>query len=120
MDTYVRLATIIVKSMEESVRFYSEDMGFEINSEYDLGPMGKITLMQGSGDAMVELIESPAYPVGFYSVGMSVDDMDSAMTSYKDKGVKILADPVAITGGSCAFIEDPNGVRIAIVQKNKW
>jgi len=120
MDTYVRLATIIVRNMEESVEFYSNVMGFKINSVYDLGPMGRITLMQGNGDAMVELIESSSYPVGFWSVGISVDDMDAAMAKYKEEGAKILAEPVPITGGSCAFIEDPNGVRLAIVNKSKW
>lgn len=120
METYVKLSTIIVNNMEESVKFYSEIMGLEINSEYNLGPMGRIILMRGSGDAMVELIESPSYPVGFYSVGMSVDDMDEAMAKYRAKGAKILADPVKITGGTLAFLEDPNGVRIAIVCKEKW
>ena len=120
VDTYVRLATIIVKNMEESVEFYSDVMGFKINSEYDLGSTGRITLMQGNGDAMVELIESSSYPVGFWSVGISVDDMEAAMAKYKKGGAKILGEPKPITGGSCAFIEDPNGIRLAIVCKNKW
>jgi lactoylglutathione lyase len=119
MDTYVKLATIIVRNMEESVIFYSDTMGLKIDSEYDLGSMGRITLMHGSGDAMVELIESSVYPVGFYSVGMYVDDMEEAMAKYKAKGAKILGEPVPTQVGSCAFIEDPNGVRIAIVYKNK-
>ena len=79
-----------------------------------------ITLMLGKGDAMVELIESSRYPVGFYSVGMAVDDMEKAMANYKALGARILAEPVPITGGSLAFIEDPNGVRIAIVNKTDW
>jgi len=90
VDTYVRLATIIVKNMEESVEFYSDVMGFKINSEYDLGSTGRITLMQGNGDAMVELIESSSYPVGFWSVGISVDDMEAAMAKYKKGGAKSL------------------------------
>jgi len=117
MDTYVKLATIIVKSLEESVRFYSEVMGLEIDSEYDLGSKGRIILMRGNGDGMVELIESSSYPVGLYSVGIYVGDMDLAMAGYKEKGAKILGEPAPITGGSCAFIEDPNGVRLAIVHK---
>lgn len=120
METFFKLATMIVNSMEESLKFYSEVMGLSIHSEYDLGPRGRITLMRGSGDAMIELIESSSYPVGFYSVGISVDDMDEAMAQYKEKGATILAEPVPITGGRCAFIEDPNGVRLAIVQKSKW
>ena len=116
MDTYVKLATVIVKNMEESVKFYSDVMGLEIDGEYDLGSAGRITLMHGKGDAKVELIESSLYPVGFYSVGMYVDDMEEAMMKYKAKGAKILKEPVPTQAGSCAFIEDPNGVRLAIVR----
>ena len=118
MDTSVKLSTIIVKNMEESVEFYSAVMGLEVDSEYDLGTMGRITLMRGCGSAMVELIESPSYPVGFWSVGLYVNDMDKAMAQYKAKGANILAEPTPITGGSCAFIEDPNGVRLAIICKH--
>ena len=120
MDTYVRLATIIVKDLEESVQFYSETLGFEIASEYVLGSAARITLMRGKGDALVELIESDNYPVGFYSVGISVSDIDEAVLNYKNKGATILSEPVPITGGRLAFIEDPNGVRLAIIQKEQW
>ena len=117
MNTRVKLATIIVDDLEESVRFYSDVMGLAVDSEYDLGPNGRIILMRGGGDGMVELIRSPHFPTGFYSVGMYVDDMDEAMTTFRASGARILAEPVPITDGSCAFIEDPNGVRIAIVCK---
>ena len=120
MNSNVKLGTIIVKSMKESVEFYSEVMGLAIDSEYNLGAMGRITLMRGAGEAMVELIESPSYPTGFWSVGISVDDMDEAMAKYREKGAKVLGEPVPITGGKCAFIEDPNGVRLAIVYKENW
>ena len=120
METYVKLATMIVKNMEESVKFYSEVIGLKIDSKDDLDLRGRITLMRGSGDAMVELIESSSYPVGFWSVGIAVDDMDEAMAKYKIKGAKILGEALPITGGSCSFIEDTNGVRIAIVCKNEW
>ena len=50
MDTSVRLSTIIIRSMEESIKFFSEVMGFEIDSEYDLRARVRITLMRSSGD----------------------------------------------------------------------
>lgn len=119
MKTDVKLATIIVKDLEESVRFYSDVMGLEVDSEYDLGPNGYIIIMRGCGDGMVELIQAPSFAVGFYSVGMYVDNMEEAMMTFRSKGAKILGEPVPITNGSCAFIEDPNGVRLAIVCKDK-
>lgn len=117
METTVKLATIIVKDMETSIQFYQEVMNLEIDSEYNPIPGTWIVLMKGHGTGMVELIQSPSYPVGFYSVGMYVDDMAQAMAHYKAKGAKILGEPLPTLVGSCAFIEDPNGVRLAIVYK---
>lgn len=115
MDIQVKYSTMIVKDMEESIRFYREVMGFEVDSEYRPMPEITITLMKAKGDAMVELIKNNVNETGFYSIGMEVDDMDAAMQELKSKGAKILAEPAPTLVGSCAFIEDPNGVRIAII-----
>jgi lactoylglutathione lyase len=32
--------------IDESIKFYREVMGFEIDSKYDLGPAGTITLLR--------------------------------------------------------------------------
>ena len=53
----VKYGTIIVADMDESVKFYTEAMGFEIDSKFNLGPGMAITLLRGEGDAMIELIK---------------------------------------------------------------
>ena len=82
----VKYATIIVRDMEESVRFYADVTGFEIASRHEPALGLVTTLMKSAGDAMVELIKNPHDEVGPYSVD------------------------------SLAFCEDPNGVRIALIQ----
>jgi lactoylglutathione lyase len=54
----VKYATIIVEDMDESIRFYTEVMGFEIDSQYNLGAAGAITLLKGEGDTMIEIIKN--------------------------------------------------------------
>ncbi len=115
MDIQVKYSTIIVKDMEESIRFYQDVLGFEVDSRYTPTPDITITLMRAKGDAMIELIKNNVNDVGFYSVGMEVDDMDSAMKELKSKGVKIIKEPVSTLVGSVAFLEDPNGVTIAVI-----
>ncbi|QQO09922.1 VOC family protein [Breznakiella homolactica] len=115
----VKYVTMIVKNMEESVAFYSEVMDFKADSVYDLKSRGRITLMKGEGDAMLEIIQSDEFAVGLYSVGMEVDDVSSSLKELESKGAKITMEPQPTTDGYCAFIEDPNGVRIALVQHNK-
>ena len=114
----LKYGTIIVKDMDESVKFYTETMGFEIDSVYDLQPGVSVTLLRGEGDAMVELIKNPAYEVGLYSVGMAVEDLNATVEQLKAKDAKITMEPIPITDGLLAFAEDPNGVRIALVQHN--
>ena len=112
----VKYATIIVHSMEESIAFYSEVMGFEVDSQFKPLPGVVITLMRGQGEAMVELIENRAYETGLYSVGMDVEDLPGTVDRLKAKGAKVTMEPVPTLVGSLAFVEDPNGARIALIE----
>jgi len=112
----VKYATIIVEDMDESIKFYTEVMGFEIESQHNPLPGVTITLLKGKGDAMIELIKNTKYETGFYSVGMDVEDIYATVKELKLKGVKITMEPIPITVGKLAFLEDPNGVRIALIQ----
>jgi lactoylglutathione lyase len=47
---------------------------------------------------------------------MDVEDLNTTIQELKSKGAKIIMEPVKITVGSLAFIEDPNGARIALIQ----
>ena len=110
--------TMIVRDMEESVAFYRDTMGFPVDSTYDLGPAGRITLMQ-AGDAMIELIESSRFPVGLYSVGMDVDDLEETLAGLKAKGARVTMEPVPTSVGRMAFVQDPNGVNLALIQHHR-
>ncbi|MGF7118551.1 VOC family protein [Methanobacterium oryzae] len=112
----VKYATIIVKDMDESIKFYREVMGFEIDSQYDLGKAGKITLLKGEGETMVEIIQNPVDEPGLFSIGMDVEDLETTIKELKAKGAKVTMEPFPITVGILAFIEDPNGARIALIQ----
>ena len=112
----IKYATIIVNDMDESIKFYTEVMGFEIDSQYNLGPAGAITLLKGEGETMVEIIENPVDEPGLFSIGMDVEDLDTTVKELKSKGAKITMEPTEITVGTLAFMEDPNGARIALIQ----
>ena len=53
----VKYATIIVEDMDESIKFYTEVMGLEIDSRHNPQPGATITLLKGEADAMIELIK---------------------------------------------------------------
>jgi lactoylglutathione lyase len=114
----VKYATIIVEDMEKSIKFYTEVMGFEIDSQYDLGPAGTITLLKGEGETMIEIIKNPRDEPGLFSIGMDVEDLNTTIEELKAKGAKVTMEPIQITVGLLAFIEDPNGAKIALIQHN--
>jgi lactoylglutathione lyase len=112
----VKHATIIVRSMDESIAFYTDVMGFEVDSQFHPAPGVVITLMRGEGETMVELIESAQYEPGLYSVGMDVENLDGVLSDLTAKGAGVTLGPVPTLVGQLAFIEDPNGARIALIE----
>lgn len=116
MNMKVKYATIIVKDMDESIKFYTEVMGFEIDSQHNPFPELTITLLKGEGDAMIELIKNTENETGLFSVGIEVEDINTTVKELKSKGAKITKEPVPITIGTLAFLEDPNGVTIVLIQ----
>ena len=116
MQLQRKYTTSIVWDREESIRCDQDVLGFAEDSQYRPHPDTTITLMRApKGETMVELIRSDAFETGFYSIGMEVEDMDEAMATLKARGAKILAEPAPTLVGSCAFIQDVNGVNIALV-----
>ena len=116
----VKYATILVADMDQSLKFYTDVMGLEVDSQHNPHPGLTITLLKGEGDAMVELIENTENPqTGLFSVGMEVEDINTTVKKLKSKGAKITPDPMPITVGTLAFLEDPNGAQIALIQHHK-
>ena len=114
----VKYATMAVADMDESIEFYTEVMGLEIESRHNPRPGLTITLLKGEGDAMIELIEDKENPreTGLFSVGMEVEDINTTVNELRSKGARITMEPIAITVGTLAFLEDPNGAQIALIQ----
>ena len=116
----VKYTTIAVESMEESIKFYSEVMGLGVDRKFNPRPGLNITFMKGEGDSIIELIENqteetPEVP-GLIAVGFEVQDMDTTVKKLKSKGANFTMDPIQTPVEKLAFIEDPNGVRIALIQ----
>ena len=114
----VKYATIIVEDMDESIKFYTEIIGLEIDSQYNPYPGLTITLLKGDGDAMIELIKNTENETGLFSVGIEVEDINATFKELKSKGAKITKEPMPITIGTIAFLEDPNGATIVLIQHN--
>ena len=81
--------------------------------------------MKGEGESIIELIENVENPKnaeeiplkpGLIAVGMEVEDMKKTVKELKSKGAKFTMEPIQTPVENLTFIEDRNGVRIALIQ----
>ena len=129
-DKFRFLHTMIrVRDLEKSLKFYKDLLGMKVLRQRDY-PSGKFTLaFVGYGDetdnTVIELThnweQAEPYSLGtaFGHLAIGVPDVYKACDRLAAAGVKIPrpAGPMAHGGSVIAFIEDPDGYRIELVQR---
>lgn len=118
MKYKLKLSTIIAKDIEESISFYRDVLGFEMVEKF-YGDEGGLVLMQSPDGAAVELIDSKSFETGFWSIGVEVEDFEKAIEELKEKGCAFIFGPKTLPLGKLAMIEDPNGVKVAVLKMNE-
>jgi lactoylglutathione lyase len=130
-DKFRLLHTMIrVKDLDASLDFYVNKLGMKLLRKRDY-PSGKFTLaFVGYGDeadhTVIELThnwdQKEPYALGtaFGHLAVAVPDVYKTCERLAAAGVKIPrpAGPMAHGGSVIAFIEDPDGYRIELVQRN--
>lgn len=116
---------ITTRDMAESVKFYTEILGFEVTSQHKMDGSRGITeiVFMKLGDTSLELLEFPdAEPisekpqVGYRMMAITVDDMPSAIKYLKEKGVTISREPMSLGESWRGEFLDNNGLAIEIRQ----
>ena len=119
---------IRVGDLERSLKFYTEVLGMRLlrMQEY---PEGKFTLaFVGYGDeadsAVIELthnwgVEHYDLGNGFGHIAIAVDDAYATCEEIKRRGGKVVREAGPMQHGSTviAFVEDPDGYRLELIQK---
>lgn len=119
---------IRVNDLDESIRFYCQHLGMTLlrKTEY---PGGRFTLAfvgygDEAGNSVVELTHNwdrHQYDLGdgFGHLAIAVDNIYKVCEALRAHGVKIAREPGPMTHGSTviAFVEDPNGYRIELIER---
>jgi lactoylglutathione lyase len=129
-DNYSFLHTMLrVGDLERSVRFYTELLGMRELRRRDV-PDGKYTLVfvgyapESSGAAVIELTYN--YGVQHYEPGtafghlaIGVPDVAGTCEKLRAAGAKITREPGPVKFGTTviAFVEDPDGYKIELIQR---
>ena len=122
---------IRVNDLEESIKFYTEVLGMSLIREKEY-PEGKFSLaFLGYGketeETVIELTynwDKSEYDHGnaFGHIALEVDDIYKACNEIKKQGTKVIRDPGPMMGSKLllAFIEDPNGYKIELIEKGTF
>lgn len=112
--------TIHVKDMKESLKFYEEIVGLEIDSSMK-GEEGFEINFLGKGQTKVELIydkTNTTSPIGQdISLGFQVESLEKKMAFMKENNIPIDSGPFKPNPNTSFFyVSDPNGLKIQFVE----
>ena len=132
MFTGIRAVHVAVKDVEEAAKLYTDSFGLQVSRSGTNPEQGIKQAIFPVGDAVIELIE-PLDPQegavarflqsrgeGVYMIALEVENLDSAIQSLTEKGVRLLnADPESRAKGVLVFIhpKSTKGVLVELVQK---
>ena len=118
-----------VKDLEVSIAFY-ELLGLKQTRRIEReGERYTLVFMspEGHEDRPIELTynwDTSEYEHGnaFGHIAIEVDDIYKTCEAIKNKGAKIIRDPGPMMGSKLllAFIEDPNGYKIELIEKGTF
>jgi lactoylglutathione lyase len=118
---------IRVNDLDESLRFYCDRLGMKLLRKKDY-PTGRFTLAfvgyeNEAESTVIELThnwDTHEYDLGnaFGHIALGVGDIYATCEELKGKGVKVTREPGPMKhgGSTIAFIEDPNGYKIELIQ----
>ena len=112
--------TIMVKNMEESLKFYQEVVGLNIERRFPAGPGMEIVFL-GDGETKVELINNSNIKeinIGHdISLGFEVESLDDMMKFVNKKEIGIHSGPFQPNPTTkFIYVLDPNGLKIQFIQ----
>jgi len=107
---------LYVKDIDESTKFYTENMGFRKAFSFTDGAGHPVTYLQIDHNTFLEMTPADKdHAPGFSHAGILTDDLESTVAALQKKGLKV--EDVHL-GGTKALISntlDPNGVRLELL-----
>ncbi len=126
MSRYLH-TSIFVNDMAQSVAFYTEKLGLKLLDGPNHFPGNADMAFVGADwNSYIELVfdleEHPPYEIGnrYEHLALEVDgDLHDVVKKLAAGGVKVIKEPKKAPGGtrSIAFVEDPNGIPVELLEK---
>lgn len=120
---------IRVKDAEKSVKFYTELLNMKLDKKKRLEDCWLYFLTDEEGAVQLELTANDETPEGGYDLGQgfghlafSVNSLDEFSEKLNSLGYKYLYEPFDLDGkgSKIAFVQDPDGYEIELIEKVVW
>lgn len=120
---------IRVKDIDASVKFYTEALNMKLDKKKRLDDCWLYFLTDEENTAQIELTYNDTTPqngydrgTGFGHFAFSVKSLDEFTKKINDLGYKYLYEPFDLNGKGTkiAFIKDPDGNEIEMIEKVIW
>lgn len=121
---------IVVSDLEESLKFWRDILGLELNHVEDVPSQKSQVAFLPVGETEIELVVPTDETTGsgkflkergpgIHHLCFEVDDIEGMLSQMKDKGIRLINEtPIALEGRKMAFIhpKSANGVLIELYQ----
>ena len=120
---------IRVKNVEDSLKFYTELLNMKLDHKKRLEDCWLYFLNDEDGTTQLELTFNDETPEEGYNLGngfghlaFSVDSFDKFTEKMNSLGYKYLYEPFDLNGkgSKIAFVKDPDGYEIELIEKVVW
>lgn len=135
MITNISIASVFVKDIDESKKFYTDVLGFAEGADVSLGDHRWCTVVHPSqpelhvhltppgpphSPEMVEAINRALDEGGMHGLGMNVDDCQQTYTELLEKGVEFIQLPEERPYGIEAVARDNSGNWMVLVEQRAY
>lgn len=112
--------TLSVSNMEESLKFYQDIVGLQLNMRFSAGPGVEIAFLGDDGTKVELICNENVKEVNLgtdISMGFAVKSVDEKIAFLEEKGIMIHSGPFAPNPHTrFFFVQDPDGLKIQFVE----
>lgn len=116
--------TIRVNDFEKTKEFYKNFLGMNVENEFSPDEDTSIAFFSSDNETKIEILHNKNEKIddsqnSSVSIGMTAENYDELLSEARKRNI-IVQEPVLLGGYLlCFFVQDPNGVKIQIIQNNK-
>ncbi len=120
MITKLKFVSIPTRDQERALKFWTEQMGFEVATDQPMGGQRwiELTIPRGETGVVLWTQEGQEDRIGtFFNGSFACDDVQATYRQLKSRGVEFVQEPQKQPWGEYAVFKDPDGNQFVMGSK---